>query len=212
MYVKHKKVRYSKCWKKDCHSLLLKIIRLVSLHWRELSWSDSLSKAVMFSLHWKSGPSPAGILRRFFLGASEKKKNASFSSMYVHVTVTCLISSWSKSHDHGYHLHHFPASPNWLAYTAAAMASSPEGASRLMPWHMQHATTFHITIGKIHQKNIQLRSFKKPSAPVHPWCFCRCPQQRQKIGGCLEVKFVVVQRSFLHQVACSEKQIVSKIS
>lgn len=74
MYVKHKKVRYSKCWKKDCHSLLLKIIRLVSLHWRELSWSDSLSKAVMFSLHWKSGPSPAGILRRFFLGASEKKK------------------------------------------------------------------------------------------------------------------------------------------
>lgn len=78
MYVKHKKVRYSKCWKKDCHSLLLKIIRLVSLHWRELSWSDSLSKAVMFSLHWKSGPSPAGILRRFFLGASEKKKTHHF--------------------------------------------------------------------------------------------------------------------------------------
>lgn len=151
-------------------------------------------------------------LASLLLGSLWKKKNASFSSMYVHVTVTCLISSWSKSHDHGYHLHHFPASPNWLAYTAAAMASSPEGASRLMPWHMQHATTFHITIGKIHQKNIQLRSFKKPSAPVHPWCFCRCPQQRQKIGGCLEVKFVVVQRSFLHQVACSEKQIVSKIS
>ena len=33
------------------------------------------------------------------------------------------------------------------------------------------------------KKNIQLRSFKKPSAPVHPWCFCRCPQHRQKIGN-----------------------------
>ena len=166
MYVKHKKVRYSKCWKKDCNSLLLKIIRLVSLHWGKLSGSDSLSKAVMFSLHWKSGPSPAGILRRFFLGASEKK-DSSFSSMYVHVTVTCLISSWSKSHDHGYHLHHFPASPNWLAYTAAAMASSPEGASRLMPWHMQHATTFHITIGKIHKKKHPTSQFQK--------AFCSSP-------------------------------------
>lgn len=76
--------------------------------------------------------------------------------------------------------------------------------------NMQQLSTLQLE--KSTKKNIQLRSFKKPSAPVHPWCFCRCPQQRQKIGGCLEVKFVVVQRSFLHQVACSEKQIVSKIS